>query len=124
MKSKTKKPEISEGTRLLVKVVNHIIAHPETWDQSAWHCRTTHCVAGHGQIMAGKPPNSDTAMRDAREAFGLCEGDANYLFSGMRTLPQIYMFTKSKLGPFDRASFDRAGFDRAGKKLKIGPIKI
>jgi hypothetical protein len=21
--------------------------HPESWDQSVWHCGTTHCYAGH-----------------------------------------------------------------------------
>lgn len=40
---------------LLTKVVSHIIAHPESWDQTVYAntCGTAFCVAGHAAVMVG-----------------------------------------------------------------------
>lgn len=48
------------GDRLLKAAINHILLHPETWDQSTWHssCKTKHCIAGTCQILAGFAPDS------------------------------------------------------------------
>src|SRR6266576_134452 len=41
----------------------HIEAHPETWDQSMWHCGTSFCFAGHGAVtIAGAPIHSPGTM--------------------------------------------------------------
>lgn len=34
----------------LREIVDYIEKHPEHWDQSTWHCDTSHCVAGFAQI--------------------------------------------------------------------------
>lgn len=41
-------------TARLRKVMAAIRANPKRWDQSRWHCGTTHCFAGWAQILAGK----------------------------------------------------------------------
>lgn len=38
--------------KLLRKIVAHIKANPEHWQQSAWHCGTSHCVAGFAELDA------------------------------------------------------------------------
>jgi len=40
---------------LLIKVIIHIIEHPETWNQRfyATVCGTSFCVAGHAAILSG-----------------------------------------------------------------------
>jgi hypothetical protein len=38
--------------KLLRKIVKHIKANPDTWRQSAWHCGTSHCVAGFAELDA------------------------------------------------------------------------
>lgn len=42
---------------LLTKVLEHVTAHPEEWDQSNWavrrDCGTTYCVAGWTVTMTG-----------------------------------------------------------------------
>ena len=105
------------NTELLKRVVNHIIEHPETWDQRRWHCGTSHCVAGHCQIMAGKPPTDEGAADDAREALGLDWDDAAWLFAPERTLPEIHGFAKAVLAGeagYNHADYDRDGYNRDG----------
>lgn len=33
------------------QVLQWIEAHPENWNQEAWHCGTTHCFAGVAEMM-------------------------------------------------------------------------
>jgi hypothetical protein len=92
-------PEPLRGTELLRAAVNHIIQHPEEWDQSSWHntCGTTHCIAGHCQIMGGRPMNIDTASYDAQTLLGLSYHEQKYLFASDRTLEEIWAFAKVKI---------------------------
>jgi hypothetical protein len=76
----------------LKRVIAHIEAHPETWRQDSGHCGTTHCFAGHAQIMSGCKANDETARRDARVFLDLSLGDADYLFSANRTLADFHAF--------------------------------
>ena len=82
------------GPDLLVAVVNHILQHPETWNQGVYHsrCGTRHCVAGWAQIMGGRDANKDTAHEDAEGLLGLSQGQAAYLFSIFRSLREIRKF--------------------------------
>lgn len=111
------------GDRLLKAAINHILLHPETWDQSTWHssCKTKHCIAGTCQILAGFAPDSLGAPNDAKTAIGLSDADANYLFSHERTLSEIYFFAKNMVHvrkdahiEYDEKGFDRDGFDQDG----------
>jgi hypothetical protein len=105
----------------LVQVMNHILEHPETWDQGHWHCGTKHCIAGHAQLMAGKEENIDTVKKDAREWLGLSEYEAAWLFDPDRTKKELYDYVSAVVegeDPFpdeyNRAGYDRDGCDRAG----------
>jgi hypothetical protein len=73
---------------LLRKVLDHIDAHPEEWDQEVYGtltdaspCGTAFCVAGHalnmvGRFTLGNHPNGGTMMLDGRAALGAEVGDA------------------------------------------------
>jgi hypothetical protein len=111
------------GAELLRQAVNKIIADPNCWKQTEWHCGTQHCIGGHCQILAGLHANPATTKSQAQERLGISDADAIWLFSARRTLGEIYNFAQDMLladragrdrAGFDRAGFDRAGFDRAG----------
>ncbi|WIM97806.1 hypothetical protein ACTOB_001360 [Actinoplanes oblitus] len=38
---------------LAYRVLDHIDAHPETWNQRKWDCGTTACFAGHAVRLSG-----------------------------------------------------------------------
>jgi len=101
------------GKELLRAAVNQIIRHPETWDQGDWHCGTSHCIAGHCQILAGHPEDANKVVEQASVAAGLTSRDACWLFSGKRSLHEIYEFAVSFLA--DRPYFNAAGFDHSGR---------
>ena len=61
-------------------VLEHIKAHPETYDQNRW-CGTVCCLAGHAQRLAGKPSDRETVKKDAQVWLGLSRQLANRLFS-------------------------------------------
>ena len=48
-----------EGLAVLDAALAHIDAHPDEWDQSAWVCGTSACVAG--RIVLQNVPNFDPA---------------------------------------------------------------
>ena len=106
----------------LVRAFNHILAHPDEWDQSQWHCGTTHCLFGHCQILAGIPVNSESCLQGVMRLTGLSRDDAEWLADARRTLPEIRAYLDHAIRgvPYfnsngrDRAGFDRAGFDRDG----------
>ena len=98
-------------------VMAKIDADPACWDQKSWHCETAHCYAGHAQIMAGKRPDDDAVRRDARQWLGLTRAQADYLFSGFRTLAELRYGVDAEgrtAGGHDRDGFGRDGFDRDG----------
>lgn len=41
------------GLDLLDAAIAHIEAHPETWEQGAWRCKTGMCLAGWTAELAG-----------------------------------------------------------------------
>jgi len=41
------------GLALLDAAISHIEAHPETWAQDVYRCRTGCCLAGHIALLAG-----------------------------------------------------------------------
>jgi|GEM_PF-6564746 len=105
METKTKKPvklpdkpEPLRGNELLRAVVNQILAHPETWDQSDYHseCGTTHCVAGWAQVLGGLPATG-AAYFDAKRLLGLTKTEADQLFDPKTKLREIYDFAFMKL---------------------------
>jgi hypothetical protein len=125
------------GKALMVAVVNQILDKPACWNQSAWHCGTSHCFGGWAQVLGGKPADEMTVQKDAREMLELDAGEAEWLFAGYRLLPELHGFVAAKLAGedywsragynrdgynrdgynrdgYNRAGYDRAGYDRAG----------
>jgi len=110
------------GKRLLALAINQIIEHPETHDQTTWHCGTKHCFGGHIQIMGGRECDSDCVERDMEELTGLEYEDVNWLCRGNRTKADLHGFVSSYLkgedyfanAGYDRDGYNRAGYDRAG----------
>lgn len=69
------------------QVLDHIIAHPETWNQEVFHCGTAHCFAGHAQIMSGvETREQHRTWNDAAKFLELSDVDSIYLFNSERTL--------------------------------------
>lgn len=46
-------PSLEDAFRLAGRVLDHIIEHPETHDNSMWFCKTTRCIAGWTLELAG-----------------------------------------------------------------------
>lgn len=96
---------------LLRKVLEHIEAHPEEWDQGTWRCETAMCFAGHAADIAGAqwvgkgkylladpdidPPEKirstgvTTASARAVQVLGITWEQANGLFVGSNTLDDL-----------------------------------
>jgi hypothetical protein len=91
-------------------IIARIEADPSCWNQSAWHCSTSHCYGDWAQIESGKPANDKTVRGDAREWLDLNRYEAEYAFAGHRTLSEL----KALPERFDRAGRDLDGYDRYG----------
>jgi hypothetical protein len=119
---------IKRNIENIKKVLEVIENNPETWDQSSWHCGTSHCFAGHAQILAGKEINDETCRRDARTFFGFTGFEADYFFYSYRTLEEL----KTSLDPnslrnydlysLDEEGYDRYGYDEDGLDIDNNPI--
>lgn len=85
----------------LLEIVGRIYQRPETWDQHVYHCDTSHCVAGHAQIDAGKycPGTWRSAWPDAVEWLELSKEQAGWLFDFDRTLPELIHFATTGRRP-------------------------
>jgi hypothetical protein len=83
------------GKELYVAAINQIIAKPETWDQSEWHCGTTHCVGGHCQIMGGRPESIKSVCKDCQDLLGLDYDAVSWMTSANRTFVELYEFAKT-----------------------------
>ena len=105
------------GEKLLKAAVNQILRHPDTWNQATWHseCGTKHCIAGWCQILSGNKVPTCDVWRDAQAALDISSADASWLFSGDRSLREIYHFAKNfSVAGFNRDGFNREGFNRDG----------
>jgi hypothetical protein len=89
---------------LLRKVLDHIDAHPDEWNQSTWgevtwasSCGTAFCVAGHALVMSGYTTRLRESSDDELDFYdsdglrvspsaeacfllGLTDGEADWLF--------------------------------------------
>lgn len=105
------------------KVLDHIKAHPESWDQGQWHsdCGTAHCFAGHAHIMSGNPMWG-FANVSAMKYLGLTDSEASYLFGMDRKIEDfervlshgVFDFAGRDAEGYDSDGFDRDGYDRRG----------
>jgi hypothetical protein len=93
------------------RVLEHIKAHPETWEQSNWHCGTQHCIAGWSQIFAGKTPDDFTVRRDARQYLQISVLDADWLFAPHRTIADFDSFLLNGSTEYDEDGYDKDELD-------------
>lgn len=88
-------------TDRLQTVIDYIKAYPETYNQASYKCGTRYCIAGHA-IRIFSPERAVGLFADTNDLFfgsncqiaamaslDLSWGEANYLFSAERTLPEI-----------------------------------
>lgn len=99
-------------------VLAQIEAHPETWYQRMWHCDTSHCFFGWGQLFAGRMKDHETALRDGRVFFGLDHEEAEALSEPFNSIEDIRAmvarFTAPDYVRLDTAEYDADGYDADG----------
>lgn len=105
------------NVELLRRVLEHITAHPETWNQGVWAagakgCGTAYCAAGHAVVMTGhkidwasaydgvaefvidegitNPAWHPTISEVAEAELGLTYEQAEELFEGDNTLAELW----------------------------------
>ena len=118
----------------LKQVLAHIEQHPEEWDQSRWHCGSSHCFCGTAQILAGYLPDRGKLVAQVREWLDLSQHEFRLLSSTTNTLTDLHRHvddliasrcdrryivqrvssSDDDLDGFDRYGFNRYGFDRDG----------
>lgn len=96
------------NVELLTKTLETIKANPKHWNQSYWHCDTSHCFAGFAELLANNIPidtdesvlENDERFYNARfddwstskhatELLGISDNDAETLFASYRTLEDL-----------------------------------
>ena len=96
------------NVELLQKTLDTIKANPQHWDQTKWHCGTSHCFAGFAELIAKNIPietDESILIRDERfyypefndwstsehatELLGISDDDAETLFASYRTLEDL-----------------------------------
>jgi len=110
------------------KVIAAIDADPSSWDQIHWHswCMTTHCFAGHAQILSGAPLKkregghdfSSFAGSDAIRWLDLTDYDADYLFNPCRTMDDFRDFLKLHQALADSARAELRAFEKRARYEK------
>lgn len=71
------------NAELAYKVLDHIDAHPDSWDQSSWVCGTTACFAGwavrlSGATIDGQGGSDGEVVDGPPELVGLTVEEAAY----------------------------------------------
>ena len=93
------------NVELLQKTLDTIKANPRHWDQSYWHCGSSHCFAGFAELIANDIPietheedllnmryNKKLGVStpiEAERLLGISDEDGDVLFFGYNTLEQL-----------------------------------
>ena len=96
------------------KVLDQIESNLACWNQSQWHCGTSHCFFGWAQILSGEPANDARVIRDARIYLNVSRATASYLSNADRTLLELKKFLIDDSDGYNRAGYNRADYNRAG----------
>jgi hypothetical protein len=103
------------NAELAYRVLDHIDAHPETWDQSVWDCGTVACFAGwavrlSGGTSADDPDSPDYTPRQAARLLGFDDreemdaitdaaGETDWLFACNNTREDLGRMVAEIFGP-------------------------
>lgn len=101
---------IQPNVERLRAVLTQIEEHPETWDQSQWHCGSSHCFMGWAQVMSGKRENVATMRRDVRPWLGLTRDQFSALSDASLGLDELRLHVEAII----RADYDAQGYDKEG----------
>lgn len=104
------------GKELARAAINQILENPESWDQTEFHCGTSHCFGGWCQILSGNA-KSRNVLGELPELLGITQAEASWVCYGDRLITEIHGFVDCLINDkeyFDRDGFSRDGFDRAG----------
>lgn len=107
-----------QGVDLLRAAISHIVAHPESWDQTVlWHKGHRHCLFGICEILGRVRVTPDRTFDAVRQLLNLPETEAYWLASPNRTLEEIRWFfrewmmgrvgTNNSEERYDVAAWDR-----------------
>lgn len=96
------------NVELLQKTLDTIKANPQHWDQTKWHCGTSHCFAGLAELIAHNVPietDESVLLKDQRffsprfsdwstpehatVLLNLSDNDAERLFQAWNTLEDL-----------------------------------
>ena len=116
------------------KVLDLIISNPESWDQTKWHCETSHCFAGHAQNLWRNQIchgyiGTEIVRQEARLYVGLTKFEADYLFSVYRTFKDFQEFLEKYDDPtfiyyvdgYNKDGYDKDGYDDDGLDFYLNP---
>ncbi len=86
----------------LCEAMNQILQHPETWNQSSWHCESSHCLLGWVEALLLrdsnlKPEDKVVFYNDVIAAAGLSTHDGDWVVKENRTLKEIYLLCREHL---------------------------
>lgn len=124
-RSKPRTKKYPRGKALMRAVINKIIADPDCWKQTSWHCGTRHCVGGWAQILGGRRANFDDVLEDAKMFLGLKYSEAYWLFESARSLTETYAFATAFIAGetfFDSDITLRLRYDANTQKFIYPPL--
>src|ERR1044072_2947244 len=55
---------MTPNAELAYRVLDHIDAHPETWQQDSWHCGSSFCFGGWAVALSGGGGKGDDGVYD------------------------------------------------------------
>ena len=90
-----------KNAALAYKTLDYIKAHPEEWDQSMWHCGTTHCFGGLVELFTtgnGDESHWTSTWDVAEEALGTDLVESAQLFDDGNTLADLEKIIKTIFG--------------------------
>lgn len=107
-----------KNAELAYKILDHIRENPKEWDQSTWHCGTTHCFAGFAELFTTGEIDDETdgarTWNIATEALGITDEDAYTLFNPTNTLSYLEYHTRVIFG-YRQDALVKTGFCHANE---------
>ena len=89
-----------KNAALAYKALDYIRTHPKEWNQSVWHCETTHCFAGLVELFTtGEDESSALTWDVAEEALGIDGVESRLLFNPENKLPDLVEHVEDIFGP-------------------------
>ena len=105
------------NTENFKKVLAHIEANLEKWEQTDWRSTEHHSFIGWAQVLSGKEYHVASMRKEGRIFIGTKLKETNYLLMPERTIEDFKKFLKfneTNLSGYDEYGYDYFGYDRYG----------